>query len=98
MTQSLFVFFLNEIKCYIKLIIFCHISINILLFIDKNAAPKANAGGDKTVIAPVNALILNGSLSSDDLKIKQWLWSRDPNSLAIGNIVEGTEKSPVLMV
>ncbi|XP_008209692.1 dyslexia-associated protein KIAA0319 isoform X1 [Nasonia vitripennis] len=65
---------------------------------NKNAPPKANAGGDQTVVAPVNALILNGTLSTDDLKIKQWLWTRDPISLAIGNIVEGTDKSPILMV
>lgn len=46
----------------------------------------------------MNALILNGSQSSDDFRIKQWLWTRDSESLAIGNIVEGTEKSPILMV
>lgn len=65
---------------------------------DENASPQANAGGDKTLIEPVNALILNGSQSSDDLRIKQWLWTRDSESLAIGNIVNGTDKSPILMV
>ncbi|XP_015600421.1 dyslexia-associated protein KIAA0319-like protein [Cephus cinctus] len=65
---------------------------------NKNAPPKANAGGDQVVIAPVNALIINGSQSSDDLGIVNWLWTRDSSSLAIGNIIEGTDKSPVLML
>lgn len=67
-------------------------------FPDKNASPKANAGGDQVVTAPISALIINGSQSSDDLKIGQWLWTRDPSSLAIGTIVQDTDKSSVLMV
>lgn len=49
-------------------------------------------------MAPVSALIINGTQSTDDLRIGQWQWSRDPSSLAIGTIVEGTDQSPVLMV
>ncbi|XP_008555762.1 dyslexia-associated protein KIAA0319-like protein [Microplitis demolitor] len=64
----------------------------------KNAPPKANAGGDQVVIAPVSALIINGSQSTDDLKITQWLWTRDPTSLAIGKLIDGTNHSPILMV
>lgn len=67
-------------------------------FLDKNAPPKANAGGDQVVTAPISALIINGSQSSDDLRIGQWLWTRDQSSLAIGTIVQDTDKSPVLMV
>jgi len=66
--------------------------------LDKNAPPKANAGGDQVVTAPISALIINGSQSSDDLRIGQWLWTRDQSSLAIGTIVRDTDKSPVLMV
>ena len=65
---------------------------------NKNAPPKANAGGDQIVVAPVSALFINGTESTDDLGIGQWQWTRDPSSLAIGTIVEGTDKSPVLMV
>ncbi|XP_014214907.1 dyslexia-associated protein KIAA0319-like protein [Copidosoma floridanum] len=65
---------------------------------NKNAPPVANAGGDFTIFMPFNALFINGSKSTDDLKIKEWQWSRDPMSLAIGNIIERTEKSPILMV
>lgn len=70
----------------------------VCFFKDKNAAPKANAGGDQIIIAPIVALILNGSQSSDDLRIGQWLWTREPSSLAVGTIIEGTDKSPILMV
>ncbi|XP_057326947.1 dyslexia-associated protein KIAA0319-like protein [Microplitis mediator] len=65
---------------------------------NKNAPPKANAGGDQVVVAPVSALIINGSQSTDDLKITQWLWTRDPSSLAIGKLIDGTNHSPILMV
>ena len=81
-----------------KKITFLHLLFILQLITDKNAPPRANAGGDQTILAPVNALIINGSQSTDDLKIRQWLWTRDPISLAIGNIVEGTDRSPVLMV
>ncbi|XP_015123990.1 dyslexia-associated protein KIAA0319 isoform X2 [Diachasma alloeum] len=65
---------------------------------NKNAPPKANAGGDQVIVAPINALIINGSQSTDDLMIGKWHWTRDPTSLAIGNIIEGTDDSPVLMI
>lgn len=65
---------------------------------DKNAPPRANAGGDQVIKEPINLLIINGSQSTDDLKIKQWQWTRDPSSLAIGKIVENTDNSPILMV
>ncbi|XP_054007146.1 dyslexia-associated protein KIAA0319 isoform X1 [Hylaeus anthracinus] len=65
---------------------------------NKNAPPKANAGGDQVVIAPVSVLIINGSQSTDDLKISEWLWTRDSSSLVIGTIVRDTDKSPILML
>nr|XP_034182406.1 dyslexia-associated protein KIAA0319 isoform X2 [Osmia lignaria] len=65
---------------------------------NKNAPPKANAGGDQVVIAPISALIINGSQSTDDLRISEWIWTRDPSSLAIGTIIQDTDKSSVLMV
>ncbi|CAD1471833.1 unnamed protein product [Heterotrigona itama] len=65
---------------------------------NKNAAPKANAGGDQVVVAPISALIINGSQSTDDLRISEWTWSKDPSSLAIGTIVQNSDKSPILML
>lgn len=67
-------------------------------FSDKNAPPKADAGGDQVVVEPVNIIVINGSRSSDDLRIAQWLWTRDPSSLAIGTVLQGSDKSPILMV
>ena len=71
---------------------------HLFIFVARNVPPKANAGGDQIIVAPIAAVILNGSQSSDDLKVAQWLWTREPTSLAIGSIVEGTDKSSVLMV
>ncbi|XP_076756183.1 dyslexia-associated protein KIAA0319 [Xylocopa sonorina] len=65
---------------------------------NKNAPPKANAGGDQVVVAPISALIINGSKSTDDLRISEWTWTRDSSSLAIGTIIQNTDKSPILML
>ena len=65
---------------------------------NKNAPPKANAGGDQIVVEPVSALIINGSQSTDDLRISEWQWTRDSSSLAIGTVIQDTDKSPVLML
>lgn len=73
-------------------------TVNVKVTQNKNAPPKANAGGDQVETAPISALIINGSQSSDDLRIGQWLWTRDQSSLAIGTIVQNTDKSPVLML
>ncbi|XP_012263450.2 dyslexia-associated protein KIAA0319-like protein [Athalia rosae] len=73
-------------------------TITVTVTQNKNAAPKANAGGDQVVVEPINIIVINGSLSTDDLRIKQWLWTRDPTSLAIGTVLEGTDQSPILML
>lgn len=73
-------------------------TVNVKVTQNKNAPPKANAGGDQVVTAPISALIINGSQSNDDLRIGQWLWTRDQSSLAIGTIVQDTDKSPILML
>lgn len=46
--------------------------------------PRANAGGDKTIFLPCDVIIMNGSLSSDDIAIVKYEWNRDPASLAAG--------------
>lgn len=65
---------------------------------DSNAPPKANAGGDQTVVLPVGVLVLNGSQSQDDLGIAKWQWTREPTSLALGTVIAGTDTTPTLMV
>ncbi|XP_050298376.1 dyslexia-associated protein KIAA0319-like protein [Anthonomus grandis grandis] len=63
-----------------------------------NQKPTANAGPDLTIELPVKGIIVNGSQSKDDWEIVKWQWIRDEKSLAIGNIVEGTDQSPVLIL
>jgi len=73
-------------------------SVFVSVLQNENSPPKANAGGDKTVVLPVSLVKLNGSLSTDDLGIVKWQWIREPNSLAIGSIVENSDTTPILMV
>lgn len=47
---------------------------------------------------PINGLIINGSQSKDDWEIVKWQWTRDEKSLAVGNIVENTDQSAVLIL
>ncbi|CAG9767299.1 unnamed protein product [Ceutorhynchus assimilis] len=65
---------------------------------NKNQKPTANAGPDLTVELPINGLIINGSESKDDWEIVKWQWIRDEKSLAVGNIVEKSDQSPILIL
>ncbi|KAL1497900.1 hypothetical protein ABEB36_008782 [Hypothenemus hampei] len=65
---------------------------------NKNQKPTANAGPDFVLELPVNGLIINGSESKDDWEIVKWQWTRDEKSLAVGNIVEKTDQSPILIL
>ncbi|ENN76928.1 hypothetical protein D910_07061 [Dendroctonus ponderosae] len=65
---------------------------------NKNQKPTANAGPDLVLELPVNGIVLNGSNSKDDWEIVKWQWTRDEKSLAIGNIVEHSDESPVLIL
>ncbi|KAL1486080.1 hypothetical protein MTO96_031535, partial [Rhipicephalus appendiculatus] len=71
-------------------------NVSIIVTQNKNAPPKADAGGDKTVFLPVDVVTLNGSRSSDDVEIISWHWTRDPSSLAAGHILENSSFSPIL--
>lgn len=42
--------------------------------------------------------MLNGSRSSDDLGIVKWEWIRESSSLALGQVIDNSDHSPVLMV
>ena len=56
----------------------------------------ANAGGDLDVTLPVSVIQINGSKSSDDLRIARWKWTRDPKSLAAGTMVGTSDQASVL--
>uniref|UniRef100_T1GY78 PKD/Chitinase domain-containing protein n=1 Tax=Megaselia scalaris TaxID=36166 RepID=T1GY78_MEGSC len=64
----------------------------------KNSAPIANAGGDQTITLPVKAIYLNGSKSTDDLRIVNYTWVRESTSLATGVIVGDSDKEEVLVL
>lgn len=54
---------------------------------DTNQAPVSKPGPNIKIVLPTAQAILDGSGSSDDLAIESWLWTRDPDSLAGGDIV-----------
>ena len=63
---------------------------------DTNTAPKANAGNDVIVTLPQNLVVINGSDSSDDLKIAKYKWTRDVKSLAAGKMLGNSSQEAVL--
>lgn len=73
-------------------------SVFVIVTQNQNAPPKANAGGDQTVILPASVVMLNGSHSSDDLGIVSWKWTREPDSLAIGRVLGISDTTPILML
>ncbi|KAL7646277.1 UNVERIFIED_CONTAM: hypothetical protein RMT77_003186 [Armadillidium vulgare] len=72
-------------------------NLTVTVIQDKNAAPVANAGGDFSVTLPVSVVIVNGSRSTDDVKIVKWLWQRDMASLAAGTVIKKSDETPVLL-
>ncbi|XP_023176257.2 dyslexia-associated protein KIAA0319-like protein [Drosophila hydei] len=65
---------------------------------ERNAAPIANAGGDRTITLPITAIYLNGSQSSDDLAVVKYVWTREDTSQAAGVIIDNTDKQPVMIL
>ncbi|XP_064651810.1 dyslexia-associated protein KIAA0319-like protein isoform X2 [Lineus longissimus] len=63
-----------------------------------NLAPTADAGGDKIVYLPRHTIFVDGSKSTDDKGITDWLWTRDDASLAAGDIANGSDHQPILQV
>ncbi|RWS27474.1 dyslexia-associated protein KIAA0319-like protein [Leptotrombidium deliense] len=72
--------------------------VNVTVTQTKNLPPTAAAGGEITLTLPCSIISINGSNSKDDVEIVSYKWTREPGSLAAGNIVEKTDTSPVLQV
>ncbi|XP_076348164.1 LOW QUALITY PROTEIN: dyslexia-associated protein KIAA0319-like protein [Tachypleus tridentatus] len=70
--------------------------IKVIVTQRKNTPPRANAGGDKTINLPCGLVVLNGSKSWDDVEIISFRWTRDPSSLAAGDIIEKSDHSSLL--
>nr|XP_022906199.1 dyslexia-associated protein KIAA0319-like protein isoform X1 [Onthophagus taurus] len=65
---------------------------------NKNQKPIANAGGNLSIELPRNVVYVNGSKSTDDWSIVRWKWTRLENSLSLGNIAEGSDETPILIL
>lgn len=63
-----------------------------------NEPPDANAGGNHEIQLPQLLVTLDGSKSSDDHKITDYLWLRDPKSLAAGDILNNSDHQAVLQL
>ncbi|KAL1449320.1 hypothetical protein WDU94_000517 [Cyamophila willieti] len=72
--------------------------ITIQVLQNGNQAPKANAGDNMVLYLPQSYIILNGSKSSDDLRIVRWVWTRDPASNALGDIIMNSDNQPVMIL
>lgn len=74
-----------------------HVKVTVIQ--EKNAPPVAHViGGDRNLTLPLSVIILNGSLSSDDLAIVNYSWTRESDSLAVGSVIGKSDKEAVLMV
>lgn len=68
-------------------------------FVEKNAAPVAKIlAGNRNITLPLSVLIINGSASYDDLAIVNYTWTRESDSLAVGNVIGSSDREPVLQV
>ncbi|RXM96527.1 Dyslexia-associated protein KIAA0319 [Acipenser ruthenus] len=63
---------------------------------ERNIPPVAHAGGSTIVVLPNNSVILNGSKSTDDQGIVSYLWIRDGQSPAAGDVLYGSDHEALL--
>jgi hypothetical protein len=71
-------------------------TINVTVTQSRNVPPIADAGGDQTITCPCDLVLLNGSRSHDDIGIVKYKWTREPNSLAAGNILNQSDQQSIL--
>ncbi|XP_018125013.2 dyslexia-associated protein KIAA0319 isoform X2 [Xenopus laevis] len=65
---------------------------------EKNSPPKACAGGTHILVLPDNSISLDGSKSFDDQEIISYLWKRDGQSPAAGDIMHSSDHESVLQL
>jgi hypothetical protein len=70
-----------------------------LRVLEKNAPPVAKIlGGNRNETLPLSVLTINGSASYDDLAIVNYTWTRESDSLAVGNVIGNSDREAVLFV
>ncbi|KFP15159.1 Dyslexia-associated protein KIAA0319, partial [Egretta garzetta] len=65
---------------------------------EKNSPPRAHAGGKHVLVLPNNSVTLDGSRSADDQGIVSYLWIRDGQSPAAGDVIHGSDHEAVLQL
>uniref|UniRef100_A0A8C3TVC7 KIAA0319 n=1 Tax=Catharus ustulatus TaxID=91951 RepID=A0A8C3TVC7_CATUS len=65
---------------------------------ENNSPPRAHAGGKHVLVLPNNSVTLDGSGSDDDQGIVSYLWIRDGQSPAAGDVIHGSDHEAVLQL
>ncbi|XP_058411141.1 dyslexia-associated protein KIAA0319 homolog isoform X5 [Diceros bicornis minor] len=65
---------------------------------ENNSPPRAQAGGRHVLVLPNNSITLDGSRSTDDQGIVSYLWIRDGQSPAAGDVIDGSDRSVALQL
>ncbi|XP_074128854.1 dyslexia-associated protein KIAA0319 homolog isoform X1 [Sminthopsis crassicaudata] len=65
---------------------------------ENNSPPRAQAGGKHVLVLPNNSIILDGSRSTDDQGIVSYLWIRDGQSPAAGDVIHSSDHSASLQL
>ncbi|NXT17919.1 K0319 protein, partial [Syrrhaptes paradoxus] len=65
---------------------------------EHNSPPRAHAGGKHVLVLPNNSVTLDGSRSADDQGIVSYLWIRDGQSPAAGDVIHGSDHEAVLQL
>ncbi|XP_012588402.1 PREDICTED: dyslexia-associated protein KIAA0319 homolog isoform X2 [Condylura cristata] len=63
---------------------------------ENNSPPRAQAGGRHVLVLPNNSITLDGSRSTDDQGIVSYVWIRDGQSPAAGDVLGGSDHSATL--
>ncbi|XP_047589997.1 dyslexia-associated protein KIAA0319 homolog isoform X2 [Lutra lutra] len=63
-----------------------------------NSPPRAHAGGHRVLVLPSNGITLDGSRSTDDQGVVSYLWVRDGQSPAAGDVISGSDRSAALQL
>ncbi|XP_078271059.1 dyslexia-associated protein KIAA0319-like [Rhinoraja longicauda] len=63
-----------------------------------NGCPVANGGGNHVLSLPNNSITLDGSRSTDDQAIVSYLWTRDGQSPAAGEVMRGSDHDAMLQL
>ncbi|XP_042318511.1 dyslexia-associated protein KIAA0319 homolog isoform X2 [Sceloporus undulatus] len=65
---------------------------------ERNHPPQAHAGGKHVLVLPNNSIALDGSQSTDDQRIVSYLWIRDGQSPAAGDVIHGSDHDAILQL